>query len=205
MATAAAGRVARDGSARFGHPCCMGDEAPVTTTSRAARRYARAVFELAQQDGDVDGWARRLAQLREIFEDPAVEALLSNPTIATESRQSVISETRGFDRETANLAKLLVEAGRIKDAAGIEQEFMALADAAAGRVRAVVTTAVALSAEDQDRVTRQLSQRLKQDVRLTPVVDPRILGGLKLQFGDRLIDATVATRLQQLRRRLATS
>jgi F-type H+-transporting ATPase subunit delta len=42
-------------------------------------------------------------------------------------------------------------------------------------------------------------------VRLSVVVDPRIIGGLKLQYGDRLVDASVATRLEQLRRRLAAS
>ncbi len=178
----------------------------MTAASRSARRYARAVFELAQQDRDFDRWARRLAAVRELFSDPEIAAVLSNPTVATEQREGLISPAAGdFDLEAANLAKLLVESGRIGDAAEIEEEFTALADEAAGRVRAKVTTAIALEPHDRDRIAEELAKRLNKEVRLTVVVDPRNVGGLKLQFGDRLIDATIATKLQQLRRRLASA
>ncbi len=65
-----------------------------------------------------------------------------------------------------------------------------------------MTTAIELPREDRDRVERELSKRLNKEVRLSVVVDPRIIGGLKLQYGDRVVDASVAERLQQLRRRL---
>ncbi|MEP7105668.1 MAG: F0F1 ATP synthase subunit delta, partial [Chloroflexota bacterium] len=67
------------------------------------------------------------------------------------------------------------------------------------------TTAVALSDADRRRVGRELSERLGKEVRLEVKVDPAILGGLVLQFGDRVIDASVAARLQRLRRRLLTA
>lgn len=170
----------------------------------AARRYARAVFELAQQEGEIDRWAQRLARIRELFRDPAVSDVLSNPTIPTEQREALIAMAPHLvDQEATNLARLLVESGRVRNAAEIEAEFSAMADEAAGRVRATVTTAIELDAHDRDRIARELTKRLSKDVRLSVVVDPKILGGLKLQFGDRVIDATVATRLDQLRRRLA--
>ena len=170
-----------------------------------ARRYAKAVFELAQQDRDHEAWERRLTLIRELFADERVASILKNPTVASEARERLISKTPGFDREAANLARLLVEAGRIDDAAEIGEEFQRLGDEAAGRVRATATTAVELTAADRDRISRQLSKRMQKDVRLSVVVDPRILGGLRVQFGDHVIDATVASRLQQLRRRLAAS
>jgi F-type H+-transporting ATPase subunit delta len=170
-----------------------------------AKRYAKAVFELAQQDGDRDAWERRLTLIRELFADEHVASILRNPTIATEARDRLISDLPGFDREAANLARLLVESDRIDEAGAIGDEFQRLSDEAAGRVRATVTTAVELTAADRDRIRLQLAQQMKKDVRLTAVVDPRILGGLRLQIGDHVIDASVATRLQQLRRRLAAS
>ncbi|HVH63574.1 MAG TPA: F0F1 ATP synthase subunit delta [Candidatus Dormibacteraeota bacterium] len=171
----------------------------------AARRYAKAVFELAQQDGDVELWARRLARIRELFADRDVAAVLSNPTIATERREQLIAETQVLDKEGTNLARLLVESGRVKEAPAIEEEFQRLDDEASGRVRATATTAVEITAEDREQIRRELSQRLNKDVRLSVVVDPRILGGLRLQFGDHLIDASIASRLAQLRQRLVTS
>ena len=172
----------------------------------AARRYAKAVFELAQEEGKVDEWAGRLQRVRELFADTAVATVLTNPTIAIAHRDALVATAPHlFDDETTNLARLLIESGRVDQAPGIEEEFQRLADEAAGRVVATVTTAVDLTDEDRDRVAWQLSTRLKKQVRLSVVVDPRVIGGLKLQYGDRVVDATVATRLQQLRRRLAAT
>lgn len=170
----------------------------------AARRYARAIFELAHDEGNVEAWGRRLAQVREVLSDPEVARVLTNPTIATEQRMALVSDL--FDGgEATNLAKLLIESDRVRDVEAIDEEFQRLADEAAGRVRATVTTAVELSSQDRDRVAEELSRRLGKEIHLDVLVDPGILGGLKLQYGDRLVDASVATRLQQLRRRLAAS
>ena len=171
----------------------------------AAKRYARAVFELAQSEGSVAAWSERLERVRSLFADENVAAVLSNPTIPRDQREAVIADTHVFDVEGTNFARLLVESGRIDQAEAIEREFQHLVDDAEGRVRATVTTAIELEPADRDRVARELSRRLEKDVRVTVVVDPRILGGMKLQYGDRLVDATVATRLEQLRRRLAAS
>ena len=172
----------------------------------AAKRYARAVFELAEQERQVDEWGSRLAAIRRLVADPEVAAFLTNPTIATEQRMALVSDApHVLDGEATNLVKLLIESDRVREAGGIEEEFERLADEAAGRVRATVTTAVDLTAHDRDRVEAELSKRLGKEIRMKVVVDSRILGGLKLQYGDRLVDASVSTRLQQLRRRLAAS
>jgi F-type H+-transporting ATPase subunit delta len=172
----------------------------------AARRYAKAVFELAEGEGQVEEWSRRLSAVRELLSDPEVASVLTNPTIATEQRLALISDApHVLDPEATNLAKLLIESNRVRDVSAIVEEFQRLADDAAGRVRATVTTAVELSPKDRDRVEDELSRRLGKEIRMHVVVDPRILGGLKLQYGDRLVDASVLTRLQQLRRRLAAS
>lgn len=168
----------------------------------AARRYAKAIFELALQDKEIDEWSKRIARIRELFSDDQVAAVLTNPTIATVEREQLIVGVGGLDKEATNLARLLIESGRVNDAEAIKDEFERLSDEAAGRVRATATTAVELSTDVRDDIRRDLSERLSKDVRLSVVVDPRILGGLRLQFGDHVIDATVATRLAQLRRRL---
>jgi len=169
----------------------------------AAKRYARAVFELAIGEGRVDDWETQLGALRQVLSNSQMLDVLSNPTIPIEQRMELVTSLKMLDPEASNLARLLIESGRVDEIGGVADEFERLADEAAGRVRAVVTTAVELEPSDRDRVSRELSQRLGKDVSMDVVVDPRILGGLKLQYGDRLIDASVATRLQQLRRQLA--
>lgn len=172
----------------------------------AARRYARAVFELAREDGEIEDWERRLSRISELFADAKVAAVLSNPTIAADQRETLVtSAPHVLDEKATNLARLLIESGRVAEAAGVADEYQRLADDAAGRVRATVTTAIELRAADRERLARDLSKRLDKDVRVRAVLEPKILGGLKLQYGDRIVDASVATRLQQLRRRLAAT
>jgi F-type H+-transporting ATPase subunit delta len=169
----------------------------------AAKRYARAVFELATGEGRVDEWRTQLGALRLVLGNEQMVDVLGNPTIPIAQRMELVTSLHVLDPQASNLASLLIESDRVGEIAGVADEFDRLADEAAGRVRAVVTTAVELEADDRDRVAGELSKRLGKEVTMEVLVDPRILGGLKLQYGDRLIDASVATRLQQLRRRLA--
>ena len=169
----------------------------------AAKRYATAVFELAVQEGRVDDWGRQLVSIKELMGDQALAQVLRNPTIPASRRMDLIAETGALNPEATNLARMLIETGRVDQADDILDEFEEMADAAAGRLRARVTTAVELSSADKELLGQRLSQKLGKDVRLTADVDSRIVGGLKLQYGDHLIDASVATRLQQLHRRLA--
>ena len=168
----------------------------------AAKRYARAAFEVASDMNRVDAWLSQLATLRDVISQPAIADVLSNPTISTEQRIQLFSGDEGFDKEVVNLARLLIESNRVREIAGVVEEFADLTDEAAGRVRAVVTTAVELPADEKDELARTLGARLGKEVALRALVDPRVLGGLKLQYGDHMIDATIATRLQQLRSRL---
>jgi F-type H+-transporting ATPase subunit delta len=164
------------------------------------------VFELAQQEGRVEHWSHSLGTMRELLDDPEVAAVLTNPTIAASERMKLIAESPHLlDAEATNLAKLLIESNRVRDIEAIVDEYERLADEAAGRVRATVTTAIELGTHDRDRIAQELSKRLNKEVRLQVAVDPRIIGGLRLQYGDHVVDGTVATKLQQLRRRLAAT
>lgn len=171
----------------------------------AAKRYARAVFELASEQDQVEEWAQRLVQVRDLLAAPEALRVLANPSIPMQRRLDAVTALLGSSAgpEGVNLGRLLVGAGRLGDLDGIIEEYGLLADAAAGRVRAVATTAVPLASADADKLEASLSRRLDRQVRLDTRVEPAILGGLVLRIGDRVIDASVAARLQQLRRRLA--
>ncbi len=173
----------------------------------AAKRYARAIFEVAQEEGETEDWGERLRRLRELFANPDLRMFLSDPTVPSERRQEVAADVAGeqLGSEGVNLAKLLVENDRAGEVDDVADEYERLADEAAGRVRAIVTTAVELPRDDVQALVRDLSDRLGKEVKVEVDIDPRIVGGLVLQIGDRIVDASVATRLQQLRRWLATA
>jgi len=171
----------------------------------AARTYARAIFELAREEDQVDAWYLRLVDVRDVLTNPEARTFLANPTIPAQRRQEAVSallEDRA-GLEGVNLAKLLIGANRLDDVDAIIEEYVRLADEDAGRVRATATSAIPLSVAEADMLAMELTDKLGREVRLRGKVDPRIIGGLVLQIGDRVIDASVATRLQQLRRQLA--
>lgn len=170
----------------------------------SANRYARAIFELASEQGKVDDWARRLSIIREVLDDPGARAVIDNPSIAAETRMKAVEQLDlpGIGAQGMNLMRMLVASGRVGRIGEIATQFEILADDAAGRVRATVTTAIPLSEADRKSLARDLSSQLGKDVRLESRVDPEILGGLVLQVGDRLTDASVAARLDQLRRQV---
>ncbi|TMC11236.1 MAG: F0F1 ATP synthase subunit delta [Chloroflexi bacterium] len=172
--------------------------------ARSASRYARAIFELATEQKAVDRWSERLRTIQEIFHDPAARAVLANPSLPTETRVKAVDalDLPGLGPEGLNLMRLLVARHRVERIDEIVEGYETLADDAAGRVRATVTTAIPLSEADREALGRDLSRGLQKDVRLEARVDPAILGGLVLEVGDRLTDASVATRLDQLRRQV---
>lgn len=176
-------------------------------TSAGAKRYAKAVFELAQQDRDIARWRTRLENVVGLLELPDLRAALLNRGVATERRVALLREIGAgrLDGEALNLAVMLLENRRVEEAAGVLEEFDLLVDEAEGRVRASAVTAVELSDSERQTLERDLAERFGGKVRLETAVDPEILGGLVLRVGDRLVDASVRTRLQQLRRRLATA
>jgi F-type H+-transporting ATPase subunit delta len=170
----------------------------------SANRYAKAIFELATEEGRVDEWSRELALIRVVFADPTARAILANPSVSIETRLEVVDELNlpGIGPEGLNLMRLLAARRRVEQMEEIVEHFEILADEAAGRVRASVTTAIPLSEDERKKLAGDLSTQLGKDVRLVAQVDPAILGGLLLQVGDRLTDASVAGRLDQLRRRV---
>jgi F-type H+-transporting ATPase subunit delta len=172
----------------------------------AVKRYARAIFELAREEKDLNGWGRRVERVAQALEDEGTRRLLENPSVPVDARLGALDAAApGWDQQAKNLAKLLVGARRAEAARGVAEEYVRLVDEAEGRVQATAVTAVELPAQERSRLSKELSASLGREVRLDVKVDPSIIGGLVLQFGDSLIDASVATRLQQLRRRLATA
>ena len=173
----------------------------------SAGRYAKAIFGLAQDEGTVERWRRQLVAVSDLFDQPDLRQVVDNPTIAPERRLHAVEEvaTPEMGQEGLNLGRLLVESRQAGLAADILEAFEGLVDESEGRVRATATTAIPLDDDELTQLRRHLSSRLGKDVRLELRVEPTIVGGLVLQVGDRQVDASVSTRLQQLRQRLVSA
>jgi F-type H+-transporting ATPase subunit delta len=181
-------------------------EAPKVPTT--ARHYAEAIFELAKEEGSFTPWGERLARLRHLLEDSELGHAVASPQFSSSQRaelaKAVVSQEKEIDRAGENLVLLLIQTRRTAMLAAIEAGYAELVDRAEGRVKAVLSTAVAVSPEELARFGKELSERLGLEVNFRSEVDPDLLGGAVVRVGDRVFDASLKTRLQQLRREMLT-
>jgi F-type H+-transporting ATPase subunit delta len=170
----------------------------------AARRYADAVFDLAQSEGRLDDWDRELELLAAAFSGPGVIPWLSNPSVPADDKQALIDTgLASASEEARNLARLLVTRGRADLAQPILDLYRARLDEVRGIVHATVTTAVPLTEQELAAVGARLTALTHQQVKMETAVDPSIIGGIVVRMGDKLIDGSARARLLALKRRLA--
>ena len=171
--------------------------------SNVARRYAQGIFQLAEAEGDLDGWRRELTQLDALLEDDVLRAAFANPAVTTPRRMELAQRLAPELRpETQNLLRLLIEHRRTSEMPAIRREFERMADEAAGIVNVALSTAVELDDSERQRYERALADRLGKKVRMEYRHDPELVAGATVQIGDRLIDGSVRTQLDRLRQRL---
>jgi F-type H+-transporting ATPase subunit delta len=171
-----------------------------------ARRYAKALFSLAVEEGRVEPWARSLEALREAVEaSPDLRDVLSNPVYSREQRRPIIEKLAAalsLDARPASLLFLLGDRNRLPYLPAVVDTFRDLADQHLGRVRAKVTSAVKLDDVAAQAIADKLSQATHLKVLLDRAVDPDILGGVVAEVGSLVYDGSVRAQLEDLRKQL---
>jgi F-type H+-transporting ATPase subunit delta len=171
-----------------------------------ARRYAKALFELAVEQGKVDRWAQHLAALEEaVAASPELRDVLVNPIYAKDQRRAITGKLAAalrFDPEPANLLHLLGERNRLPYLDAIVEVFGALADEKLGRVRAQVTSATPLDQASAQAIADKLARATRAQVILARHVDPALLGGVVARVGAFTYDGSLRSQLEELRRTL---
>lgn len=169
-----------------------------------ARRYAKALFSLADEQGQVEQWAKGLDALgKTLQEHPELGDTLSSPLFEKDQRRGVVAAVAAsmqLPETPRNFLLLLADRDRLAYLPAIIRDFRALADERLGRLRAKVTSAVPLSAEESRRISEKLAQATQAEVILETAVDPSLLGGVVAQLGSRVYDGSVRAQLEELRR-----
>ena len=172
-------------------------------SSAAARRYARALFSLAREDGSTDAVRAELARISAQLEaTPELRAALFRPLHPATSRRAVmrrVAEREGLSRNVQNFMLYLIDQRRIVDFDAIVVEYGRLADEAAGRLEAEVVSASPLRDDQRERLRRALATRVGREVELEVKVDPALIGGAIAKVGGLVFDGSLRTQLTQLR------
>jgi F-type H+-transporting ATPase subunit delta len=168
-----------------------------------ARRYAQALFGLAQDQGKEDAWLGQLTEASDALAAPTVALYLSVPRVPMADKLSAVGNlTARADSLLTNAVSLLAERGSLALLPAIVLEYGARLNESQGRAQAQVTTAVALSDTQRDRLGGLLRDMLERDVVIEAAVDPEVIGGVVVQVGDQIIDGSVRARLEALKRQL---
>ena len=170
----------------------------------SARRYAQAAFEIARERDTMDAWVGDLEALAEAAAQEGFSELVESPKLSIEQKREVLARILpALSAEGLNLATLLVAKGRLAAlAAPVAREFHRLLDEHRGIVRAEVVTAVDADQAERDRIEQWLADVTGKEVRLEYRTDASLVGGMVVKIGDRVVDGSVRSKLNTLRRTL---
>lgn len=175
--------------------------------NNVASAYAEAIFELAEENDCLDDICYDLSALSSIFSsNPELTQLLNVPSLSKEEKISVLEKVFvGYQGILFDFICLLTERGRIGYICEIEKVFRRLYNQKNNIEEVFVTSGVPLNDDERCRLTVKLQNKLKKRINLIEKIDPQLIGGLRVQYGDTLIDNSIASRIENMTRSLETA
>jgi F-type H+-transporting ATPase subunit delta len=174
-------------------------------STRAAIRYAKAILDIAHDKGVATEVSNDMASIASTINGNAeLSAFIQNPTTRVEVKQSALLEVfAGINGVTKSLFQLLFENKRFEILAAVATEYNQLFEEMNGMEKATVTTAIPMDAELEAKVLAKILTFSNKKVNIENIVDPAIIGGFILRIGDQQYNASIANRLQVLKRELS--
>jgi F-type H+-transporting ATPase subunit delta len=165
-----------------------------------ARPYAEAVFRLAKQGNALPAWSDALNLIATVYQDPQMQAAMANPRVTSADIERLLLAVCGerIDGVARNLIQLLVHNRRLAVLAEIRELFEQLKLEDEGKLDAKISSAFPMEDTQRNQVVNLLSARFKRKINATVTVDPDLIGGIKVEVGDKVWDASVRGKLQTM-------
>lgn len=174
----------------------------VSLVSGAAKRYATALFELANDEKAVEKTEADISRLETLLNDSAdLMRLVKSPVYGADEQVRALDAVLGkaeIGGLVANFVKLVATNRRLFALPGMLKNFHALAAASRGEANADVVSASPLSDANIDALKAALKGVTGKDVKINATVDPSLIGGLVVKVGSRMIDTSLRTKLNSL-------
>ncbi|HEX7290385.1 MAG TPA: ATP synthase F1 subunit delta [Conexibacter sp.] len=170
-----------------------------------AQVYARALFEVAKEQGKLDLVREQLGQFADALnENGDLRVFFFSPYFSTEEKKDGLRRAvDGADPAIVNFLEALLERHRMPVIFRIRDEYGRLWDSENQLLPVEVTSAVGLDDATVRSIGERIGEQTGQRVELTSKVDPSILGGIVLRVGNSILDASIKHRLDQLRKHVA--
>jgi F-type H+-transporting ATPase subunit delta len=174
---------------------------------RLAKRYARALLELAREDATLESTGQELARAAAVFDEPRLRPFVLSPAIDAALRvrtAKAVAEALRLSKTVASLVALLAERDRIAILSEVARWYESLVDDEVGRARVTIRSAAPLSIPEKNELI-ELSRRLtgRREILATTEVDADLLGGAVLDIGGTVYDGSLSTQLARLTKEMA--
>jgi F-type H+-transporting ATPase subunit delta len=165
-----------------------------------ARPYAEAVFDLAVEANNFDEWSDNLNFLATVIEDPTMAPVIANPQVNKNTLASLLLDVckEQFSEAANNLLKILVDNNRLLAIPQLAVQYEQLKAQHQGYLNVEIASPYPINTEQQQELETALQKRLGKAVDISMTVDKSLLGGCLIRAGDKVIDASIKGRLQQL-------
>jgi F-type H+-transporting ATPase subunit delta len=173
----------------------------------AARVYAEALFEVGRDKGKLDALQQQLGQFADAIDrNRELQVFFFSPYLSTAEKQEGIEKAiTGAEPELINFLELLVDKHRMTEVFRIRRELDELWKHENRRLDVTVTSAVELDSAVVEKIGQEVERQTGEKVDLSSRVDGDILGGIVLQVGNMVLDASIRSRLEKLRKSVATA
>lgn len=165
-----------------------------------ARPYAEAVYKHAAASGSLSQWSKMLQLAAMIAENGEFKLLIGNPMVTAKQLEEIFLDIgkSKFNSEARNLLMLLAENKRIQILPQISQLFEQLKAQHEGMLEAKIVSAFTLEGKQLKKLIDDLEQKFKRKIEAQVSVDPELIGGVKVEIGDEILDASVRGRLETM-------
>lgn len=174
--------------------------------SRVSKRYARALFDIGQEDGNYAEYGGNLEEFARFCSDnPEYFQVISNPVFSVEDRKRILEATlekSDFSATMKNFLRLLLEKNRIGEVEGISNYYGKLMDESTNVARANIITARTLKDDAMGKIVKALENLTSKTIKTEVYEDPSLIGGVVVKMGDMVLDGSIKTQLEGLKESL---
>jgi ATP synthase F1 delta subunit len=173
----------------------------------AARVYAEALFEVGRDKGKLDTLQQELGEFTDAVDRTReLQVFFFSPYLSSEEKKDGIERAvTDAEPELINFLELLVDKHRMPEIFRIRRELDELWKHENRRIDVTVTSAVELDSAVVEKIGQEVERQTGEEVDLSSAVDSDILGGIVLQVGNMVLDASIRSRLEKLRKSVATA
>jgi F-type H+-transporting ATPase subunit delta len=173
----------------------------------AARVYAEALFAAGEDKGNLDQLQEQLGQFADAVDaDRELQVFLFSPYLSSNDKKEGLGRAvTGAEPEIVNFLELLIEKGRMPEIFRIRRELDELWKKANRHLDVTVTSAIELDPDVVGKIGQEVERQTGEKVDLSSEVDDEILGGIVLRVGNMVLDASIRTRLEKLRKSVASA